>query len=302
MGINVDTINRTKEQHLAYEQVRAIIQKRSKTFFFATGFLPRLKRRAIRSLYAFCRATDDLVDREIATLKDVEAWREQVRKPLSAQDDPILKSWLITREAFNVNPHHEDELIDGVAMDIAFHPYRTWKDLANYCYHVASTVGLLSMPIIGMADGFSHEQAQPYAIKLGIALQLTNILRDVGEDLERGRIYFPVEDLHRFGLTLEDIQKKVLDERFINLMAFEINRARVLYQEALPGIAMLHPSARMAVATAALTYRAILDEIEAIQYQVYDQRAFTSSLKKLWLLPKILVKITAQKPPNTTRH
>jgi phytoene synthase len=295
MTTTAGTLARTKEYRLAFEKVEAIIRQHSKTFFFATSLLPRAQRRAIRALYAFCRATDDLVDQEDATIDDVEAWRETIRRPLQAQQEPMLKTWLLTREAFQVNPRYEDELIDGVAMDITFKPYQTWKDLADYCYHVASTVGLLSMPIIGLAKGVSWEEAEPYAIKLGIALQLTNILRDVGEDLERDRIYFPQEDLERFELTLNDIRSKTMDSRFIALMQFEVARARQLYQEALPGIPMLHPTARPAVGAAALVYRAILDEIEAIDYQVYDRRAYTSGPRKIAMLPGIFWKIARLK-------
>lgn len=296
MRISSDAIIHSKADRLAFEQVKAVIRDHSRTFFFATGLLPSRKRQAIRALYAFCRRTDDLVDQEDATLADVEAWREQVRKPLTEQVDPMLRVWVLTREACGVDPSYEDELIDGVAMDINFQPFPTWDDLAEYCYRVASTVGLLSIPIIGLADGVTSAQAAPYAIKLGIALQLTNILRDVGDDLARGRIYFPAGDLAQFGLTLVDIQGKTYDGRFIALMKYQIARAREYYEQSLPGIAMLHPSARPAVGAAALVYRAILDEIEAIDYQVYDQRAFTSGYKKLRMLPGILWQIKRIKP------
>ncbi len=291
MSVTTGSQQQNKDNLKAFNQVESIIRQHSKTFFFATRLLPRVQRRAIHALYAFCRATDDLVDKDDAAIQDVEIWRQKARQPISTQQDPILKTWQLTREAFKVNRLYEEALIDGVAMDIAFKPYQTWAELSDYCYHVASTVGLLSMPIIGLAEGIQPEQAAPYAIKLGIALQLTNILRDVGEDLERNRIYFPKEDLAKFGLTLEDIQQKTYDTRFIQLMKFEIARARQLYQDALPGIPMLSPSARPAVGAAALVYRAILDEIEAINYQVYDQRAYTTGIKKILMLPGIFWKI-----------
>ena len=169
--------------------------------------------------------------------------------------------------------------------------YSTWQELHQYCYRVASTVGLLSMPIIGQAPGVSFEDAVPYAIDLGIALQLTNILRDIGEDLERGRVYLPEEDLQRFGLTANDLLKRVYDQRFIDLMRFEIQRARDLFAHALPGIALLNPQARPAVGAAALLYAAILDEIEQLDYRVYDHRAHTSGLRKLIMLPGIFIRV-----------
>lgn len=296
MSIRVDALIANKDDRLAFVQVESVIRKHSRTFYFATRLLPSLKRRAIRALYAFCRRTDDLVDKKGATLEDVETWRELVRQPLAEQEDPLLRVWILTREAFGVDPRYEDELIDGVAMDINFKPYQTWDDLSDYCYHVASTVGLLSIPIIGLADEYTQAQAAPYAVKLGIALQLTNILRDVGDDLARDRVYFPEADLAQFGLTLGEIKVKTYDDRFIALMRFEIDRARDLYAQALPGIRLLHPSARLAVGAAAMIYRAILDEIEAIDYRVYDQRASTSGFKKLIMVPRIVQEIQRLSP------
>lgn len=271
--------------------VQESIRKNSRTFLFATGLLPRRKRNAIRALYAFCRATDDLVDEGKATYEEMEEWREKVKLPSREQHDPTLYLWAVTREKYPINPRYEDELISGVASDISPRVYHTWEELEAYCYHVASTVGLLSIPVVGLRKGLRFEQAAPYAITLGIALQLTNILRDVGEDARRGRVYLPESDLERFGLTRADILAGVQDERFNALMKFEIARARKLYLDALPGIAMLSPSGQLAVGAAALLYRAILDEIEAIRYCVHQFRAHTSERKKLAMLPGILVTV-----------
>ncbi len=281
----------------ALKATEAIIRLHSRTFYLATGLLPGAQRKAIRALYAFCRATDDLVDRQDARPADIEAWRERVARPPEAQDNPLLYAWAYTRQQYQVEHRYEQELINGVLMDLYQKTYRSWSDLERYCYHVASTVGLLSIPIIGLAPGASFEHAAAYAIRLGLALQLTNILRDVGEDLERGRVYLPLEDLRRFDLTLEDLFNRVYDARFVALMRFEIERARQLYREALPGIALLNPSARPAVGAAALLYRAILDEIEAIHYRVYEQRAYTTALRKLSMLPGILYTIARLSPP-----
>jgi 15-cis-phytoene synthase len=277
--------------------VDSLIRAHSKTFYFATGLLPRRERAAIRALYAFCRSTDDLVDRQGATASDVEAWRRQVHLPPQQQQLTSLLAWATIRQQYTIEPRYEDELIDGVRMDIERHTYATWTELKNYCYHVASTVGLLSMPIIGLAKGAEFEQAAGYAIQLGIALQLTNILRDVGEDARQGRIYLPIEDLAAYHLTTADIYNGVVDERFIGLMQFEINRAQDLYAQALPGIALLSPGARPAVGAAALLYRAILCEIEVINYQVHRIRAHTSALRKLQMLPGILWQVQRLKAP-----
>ena len=269
-------------------ETEKVIRQHSKTFFFATALLPYAQRRAIRALYAFCRASDDLVDCDDTRLEDFENWCAEVNLPAHQQTSAILASWAHVREQYSIDRQYENELLEGIRMDLVFHPYETWQDLEKYCYQVASTVGLLSMPVIGLADGAHFEQAAEPAIKLGIALQLTNILRDVGEDGENGRVYLPLEDLARFQLTRQDIQNQVYDHRFIALMKFEIERARQLYRQALPGIALLSASARPAVGAAALLYQRILDEIEANQYQVFTLRAHTSGWQKISMLPRIL--------------
>lgn len=279
-------------------EVEALIRTNSRTFHFATALLPRVARRAVRALYAFCRTTDDLVDRQRWSQEDLERWKRQVQRPAAEQTEPLLACWARVRERYGVDPRYEGELIDGVGMDIRPRRYATWEDLQDYCYRVASTVGLLSIPIVGLAPGVTFEQAAPYAIKLGIALQLTNILRDVGEDAQAGRVYLPEADLALFHLQRADILQRCDDQRFVGLMRFEIQRARALYQEALPGVALLSAGARLGVGAAALLYRAILGEIEALEYHVYDQRAHTSTLRKVRLLPEIFVQIGCLPSPS----
>ncbi|MBI4926566.1 MAG: phytoene/squalene synthase family protein [Anaerolineae bacterium] len=290
-----NTLARVEAAQTATE---AVIRSHSKTFFFATALLPRSERIAIRSLYAFCRSSDDLVDCAQTTLQDMHQWREEVNRSVDEQTNPVLLSWAAVRQQYQIDRRYETELLDGIEMDLNFKPYQTWQDLEQYCYRVASTVGLLSIPVIGMADGHTMPQAAPYAIQLGIALQLTNILRDVGEDAGRGRVYFPLEDLRRFGLTYEDILHRVYDERFVALMRFEIARARALYQQSLPGIALLSRGARPAVGAAALLYRAILDQIERKAYNVYSSRAYTSGWQKIRMLPGIIWQVLTLKKPE----
>ena len=282
-------MERTHSFDQAITEVEKIIRINSKTFYFATNLLPREERLAVRALYAFCRATDDLVDCGEAGSYDLEIWRQAVNLPSFAQADPLLFCWAKTREDYQINPQYQDELISGVAQDVVNQRFDTWEDLQHYCYLVASTVGLLSTPIIGLAKGVDFETAKPFAIKLGIALQLTNILRDVGEDARNGRVYLPLRDLRTFGLNDQDILDGVYDERYIALMKYEIRRARQIYLEAFPGIGMLSRTARPAVGVAALLYRAILDEIEAIRYQTHIRRAFVSGKKKLAYLPSFLL-------------
>lgn len=283
---------------IALQTTEQVIRSHSKTFFFATALLPSAQRKAIRSLYAFCRSSDDLVDCADTTQQDLDSWRAEVGLDSDSQTNPYLLSWAIVREMYAIDQRYERELLDGIEMDLNFKPYTSWEDLKTYCYRVASTVGLLSMPVIGYAPGSSFEQAAPYAINLGIALQLTNILRDVGEDGALGRVYLPEEDLARFGLCTEDILAQVYDQRFISLMKFEIARARRLYAEALPGITLLSPAARPAVGAAALLYQAILDQIEEIDYQVHSRRASTSGWRKIAMLPGILFKVCTLPRPQ----
>lgn len=283
--------NLSPQYRAALKTTEDVIRVHSKTFYFATGLLPLSQRHAIRSLYAFCRASDDLVDTATTTLHDLNLWRDEVNLSSDHQNNPLLVSWAVVREHYKVDRTFERELLDGIQMDLEQASYPTWQALEQYCYRVASTVGLLSMPIIGAARGATLEEAAPFAIKLGIALQLTNILRDVGEDASRGRVYIPEEDLARFHLTSQDIRSHVYNQNFIDLMHFEIERARTLYRESLPGITLLNPSARPAVGAAALLYAAILDEIEKINYRVHEIRAHTSSLKKVLMLPGILLRV-----------
>lgn len=283
----------------AHRHAERVIREHSRTFHFATAFLPADKRRAVRALYGFCRATDDLVDRRNATAADIERWRAQVALPPERQKDPVLIAWTSIRAAFGVDRRYEQELIDGVRMDAApRRRCRNWSELERYCYLVASTVGLLSLPIIGLDHGAGMELAAAFARKLGIALQLTNILRDVGEDAARDRIYLPLEDLRAFGLSEDDIRRGVCNRPFVELMKFEIRRARALYRAALPGIALLDRSVRLAVGAAAMLYRDILEEIEALEYDVFAHRAHLSAWKKIRRLPGIIRTVRSFRAPQ----
>jgi phytoene synthase len=175
-------------------------------------------------------------------------------------------------------------------MDLTIARYESWDALAQYCYRVASTVGLISMQMIGVKDDTPSlfERSRQAAIDLGIAMQLTNILRDVGEDFARERIYLPLEDLHRFGYAESDLRVGVVDDRFRALMRFEIARANALYERSLPAIANLNPDGRIAVGAAALLYRGILDKIVENGYDVFRRRAHLTFQDKLMRMPGIV--------------
>lgn len=267
----------------AYTVCQQMIRKHSKSFFFSTQLLPADKRRAIRALYAFCRASDDTVDMASGDpTRALAEWVFLARAPQPPPNNPILIAWDDTRSRYDLAANLVDELLAGVAMDLTITRYATFADLWLYCYRVASVVGLLSMGIIGSTPG-----AAPYAIKLGVALQLTNILRDVGEDARRGRVYLPLEDLERFGLSADDILAGVRDERFVALMRFQIDRAHRFYEESWAGIALLPPDSRLSIGAAARVYRGILDKIPANGYDVYNRRAFLTLREKFVMLPRI---------------
>lgn len=198
-------------------------------------------------------------------------------------DDPVALAWADTRTRYNIPVRYAEQLIAGVASDATITRYETFDELAAYCYRVASTVGLMAMHIIGYAG----RRAIPYAVKLGVALQLTNILRDVGEDWRTGRCYLPQVELAAYGLSEADVARGQVDDRWRAFMRFQIGRTRTLYTEAMPGIALLDRSGRFAIAAAAELYRAILDDIESHDYDVFTRRAHVNAAGKLARLPGI---------------
>lgn len=260
-------------------------RENSKSFYLASSLLPNPKRRAVRVLYAFCRVTDDLVDKRAAASPALrlDEWRARALAPHPPSNDVLLNAWHGVRARYHIPTTYVRQLIDGIGLDLSQARYETFNELAKYCYGVASTVGLMAMHIIGYRD----RAAIPYAVKLGVALQLTNILRDIGEDFRQGRIYLPQEDLARFDYTEADLARSVIDERFRQLMDFEIARARNLYAEAWDGIKMLSPDGRLAIAAAADLYRGILDKIVANGYDVFDKRAHLGAGEKLLCLPQL---------------
>lgn len=276
----------------AYDHCEAVTKDHSKSFYMATSFLPFAERRAIRAFYAFCRTTDDMVDGPRASLVNLDEWRHAARRPAAAQTNRVLLAWADTREHYHLPTQYCEELIDGCEMDLRISRYDTFDQLQRYCYFVASTVGLISMHIIGSVDGrpFDARTTQA-AIDLGIALQLTNILRDVGEDLTRGRIYLPLEDLARFGYTEQNLLGRVNDERFQRLMQYQIDRTNALYTNNLFGLTQLKADGRMAVGSAILLYRSILEKIVHNGYNVFTRRAHLSTAEKLMRLPGIYAQV-----------
>jgi phytoene synthase len=278
------------ELERAYRYCRRTTRAHAKSFYFCSHFLPREKRRAIYAVYALCRHVDDAVDAAgVRGERDAQAAIEGWRAELDAvytdgrATSPVLIAWRDMLTRFRIKQELPLELMRGVLMDTHIKRYETWEDLRVYCYRVASVVGLMSSEIFG----YEEPRTLYFAEQLGLAMQLTNILRDVGEDARMGRIYLPQEDLRRFGYTEADLAGGKLSEPFFALMNFEVERARALYREAEQGIPLLAPEARFTVLLAARLYARILEEIEHGGYDVYTRRAHLSLTAKLRAAPHI---------------
>lgn len=268
----------------AYAVCERITRRHSATFHLAAGLLPTAKRRAVHALYAFCRCTDDIVDRLGAQAAEVlPLWQDAVLTSGEDARSLVALAWRDAANRHRVPRRYAQQLMAGVARDLECHRYATFAELATYCYAVASTVGLMAMHIIG----FSGAEAVPRAIDLGVALQLTNILRDVGEDWKVGRLYLPQEELAAFDIDERAIAEGLTDSRWRAFMQFQIERARLLYAQSLPGIAHLDRTGRFAIAVAAELYRAILSDIERNGYDVFQRRAHVGTWGKLLRLPPI---------------
>jgi phytoene synthase len=270
----------------AYLYCETVTSANSRTFYLASSLLPREKRRAVRALYAFCRVTDNIVDRAEAGTDRAAAlsrWRTLALDPHPPADELVALAWADTRARYHIPVGYAAQLIDGVERDLHQTRYKTFDDLAAYSYGVASTVGLMAMHIIG----FAGEQALPYAVRLGVALQMTNILRDIGEDWRAGRLYLPQDELDAFGLSEADIDAGRNDARWQAFMRFQIARNRQLYDHGVPGIGLLNREGRFAIGAAAELYRAILLDIETHRYDVFSRRAHVSTVGKLSRLPAI---------------
>jgi len=257
--------------------------KSGSSFYYSFLFLPPQQRRAIISLYAFCREVDDVVDEteehEIARIK-LAWWREEIAKVYEDKAEHMVgKALQQTIKDFDLSQEHFIEIIDGMEMDLDYNAYPTFKELSLYCYRVASVVGLMSAEIFGYDD----RKTLKYAHSLGMAFQLTNILRDVHEDSVRGRLYIPLDELERFGVTTDELMENKTTDNIRALLKFQAERAQNYYNEAfelLPDCDR-HPQRSGLIMSA--IYRTILDEIEKDGYRVLEHRTSLTPIRKLWL-------------------
>lgn len=279
----------------AYAHCRGITRKHAKTFYMATRFLPNEKQRGIFAIYGLCRYLDDLVDEaedliinEKITVDQVERKLDNFKQRLidvyegRIVDDPILTAFSDTLKKYQISMELPFLLMEGVKMDLVKSRFETFEEVYDYSYKVASVVGLMTSEVFGYMDN----KALDYAVDLGIAMQLTNILRDVGEDLRRGRIYIPKEDLAQFGISEQELFDYNLDKKFEDLMRFQIQRTRDYYRKADKGIVLLSSDSRLPVYLARHNYSRILDKIEENNFNVFDHRAYLNYTEKLSILPR----------------
>jgi phytoene synthase len=257
--------------------------KSGSSFYYSFRFLSPEKRQAITALYAFCREVDDVVDEttdENIARQQLDWWREEVARIFNNQaSHPVGKAIETALTNFDLHEEYFMEIIDGMAMDLEQHRYDAFKHLALYCYRAASVVGLLSVEIFGYQD----RKTLKYAENLGMALQLTNIIRDVREDAERGRIYLPLEDLARFNVSQESILNLESSPALIECLKFQTERARQYYQQAMQALPEIDRQTQSTGLIMAEIYSKTLDEIENDGFQVMKQRVSLTPLRKLWI-------------------
>jgi phytoene synthase len=253
------------------------------SFYYSFLFLPPERRRAITAFYAFCREVDDVVDEgmdpQVAAAK-LAWWRAEVANLFAGRaQHPVTQALEPFRDRFSIDQKKLGEIIDGMEMDLRQTRYLDWAGLERYCYRVASVVGLLAAGIFGYRDARTLD----YAKNLGIAFQLTNIIRDVGEDARKNRVYLPVEDLQRFGVPAADILQAKETPAFRSLMEFQAERARGFYQSAMSALPPEDRRAQRPGLIMAAIYRTLLDEIQRGGFHVLTQRTSLTPLRKFWI-------------------
>ena len=267
----------------AYDLCRQLTKDRAKNFYYAFRTLPSAKRDAIYAAYAFCRHCDDIADEDYPAAEK-ERLFAQTRLLLDhggdgIPADPMFVAVKDTAATFGIPLRHFEEVIDGVQMDLHRTRYETFEDLKEYCYKVASVVGLISIEIFGYED----PDAKQHAIDLGLAMQLTNIIRDVKEDAARGRIYLPLDEIASFGYSEEDLLKGTANDAFRGLMKHQVDRARSYFDRGTRLLPLLSPRARACPAVLGSVYGSILDRVEAADFDVFQERIGLSSRQK-WLI------------------
>jgi phytoene synthase len=273
------------EMRASYERCRELNAQHGKTYYLATLLLPPAKRPYVHALYGFARYADEIVDDLASTLTEQEkddwlgSWGDQFFADLrrGTSDDPVCRAVVDTVQRWDIPVEHFEAFLHSMRMDLTVTEYATYDDLYTYVYGSAAVIGLQMVPILEPTS----PEAYPHATELGVAFQLANFVRDVGEDLERGRVYLPLEDLERFGVSRSDLEKRVVTPEVRAALEFQIARVRELEEASRIGITMLHPSSQPCIEAARVLYCGIVDAVEDIDYQVFTERATVSQRRRL---------------------
>lgn len=281
----------------SYEECKRLNALHGKTYYLATLLLPKAKRPFVHALYGFARYADEIVDDLASTLTETEkaaelkTWGEQVLSGLKSGDssDQVGRALIDTVNRFKIPHEHFVAFLHSMTMDLTVTEYANYEALMEYVYGSAAVIGLEMVPILGALSEAAYEPAE----KLGVAFQLANFIRDVGEDLDRGRVYLPQDELVQFGVDHEMLAARKLTPEITAALKFQIERVRQLQREAAPGILQLEPASRPCIEAASELYCGIVDEVEAIGYDIFNKRAKTSTARRMRVAGKAYVKAIA---------
>jgi len=274
---------------------RKLARAASSNFYYSFLLLPRAERRAIKDVYAFCRLLDDVVDEDQKgrnPYAELDDWRNEVEAIYQGVPSTEFgEQLLISVEEFELPKQPFLDLIDGMEMDLKWHSYQTFADLREYCYRAASAVGLICIEIFGYESARTRE----YAVNLGLALQLTNILRDLKEDTARGRIYIPIEDLERVGYSERELRENLYNAPFIELMKFEHSRAKTYFAKAAGSLPEQDRASMFAAEIMSAIYKELLEQIPKVQFNVFRNRLAVSKTRRLQIALSIWLKTKLKK-------
>lgn len=271
----------------SYQECKRLNSLHGKTYYLATLLLPKNKRPFVHALYGFARYADEIVDDLDSKLTpsekraELERWSFQLLQDIKngRSEDHIGRALVDTQRRFSIPISYFEAFLHSMAMDLDIREYQSYQDLLEYVYGSAAVIGLQMVPILGVLPG-AESQANAAAEKLGIAFQLANFIRDVGEDLDRGRVYLPIDELNQFGVDRPMLERRTLTPEILGALKFQIERVRALKEEADKGIELLAPESRPCIRAASELYCGIVDEVEKIEYQVFEKRAKTSTLRR----------------------
>ncbi len=278
------------ELERAYEECRSIARNEAKNFYYAFITLPTKRRMAIYAAYAFCRRCDDATDEEMPVGEKLRLLAE-LRKKLSlayseSPSGPLFTALADASGSFDIPEEYFQDIVSGVETDLTKTRYQSFEELRDYCYKVASVVGLVCIQVLG----YSNPKAKEYAVDLGMAMQLTNILRDLKEDMERDRVYLPLDEIERFGYSVEELEGGVVNEQFLQLMSFQADRARRYFDSGFNLLPYLSPRSRACPAVLAELYRHILTRIERRGFNVFEERVHLSRREKYFVTARTWVR------------